>query len=100
VGITDMAAILDCSRETIERKLRDPDSDFPMPFTIRRKRYWRRADIRAWIAAKAIIAAPRSPWAPIRGWSPGDVRNTPVRLYQPGLLEPSWINLPICLLYR
>jgi predicted DNA-binding transcriptional regulator AlpA len=55
-GMRDTCAILDCSRDTIERKLRDLGSDFPKPFVIRRKRYWRRADIHAWIAAKAITA--------------------------------------------
>jgi hypothetical protein len=35
-GMRDTCAMLNCSRDTVERKLRDSGSDFPRPFVIRK----------------------------------------------------------------
>ena len=47
-GISDMS---------LWRWLQDPELDFPKPIYIARRRYWREAEILAWIEAKA--QAPR-----------------------------------------
>lgn len=56
VGMAEACAMLCISSRTLERKLRDPDNGFPRPFTIRRKRYFRREDLRCWVDAQAIGA--------------------------------------------
>lgn len=47
-GISDMS---------LWRWLQDPELDFPKPIYIARRRYWREAEILAWIEAK--VQAPR-----------------------------------------
>lgn len=46
-GISDM---------TLWRWLSDPKMGFPKPIVIQRRRYWRLADIEAWIAERATAA--------------------------------------------
>ncbi len=44
-GVSDM---------TLWRWLDHPDLDFPRPIYIRRRRYWREADIAAWLAEREV----------------------------------------------
>lgn len=46
-GISDM---------TLYRWLRDPNTRFPRPAVIGRRRYWRRGDIIAWFAQAELAA--------------------------------------------
>ena len=47
-GVSDM---------TIWRWLNDPALNFPQPIYIARRRYWKEADIVAWLDAQAGVAA-------------------------------------------
>lgn len=47
----------DVSDMWVWRKLNDPDSGFPQPSYIGRRRFWREADIVAWLDAQAERAA-------------------------------------------
>lgn len=46
-GVSDM---------TLWRWLNDPDLDFPRPIYIGRRRYWREADILAWLDSREGVA--------------------------------------------
>lgn len=46
-GVSDM---------TIHRWLNDPALDFPKPIYIARRRYWREADVLAWLDAREVAA--------------------------------------------
>jgi predicted DNA-binding transcriptional regulator AlpA len=65
IRFLDGCAYLGVSRDAAEYLLRQPDSDFPRPFFIGRKRFYRRSDLAAWVEAKAT-AALRSPHVPER----------------------------------
>lgn len=45
------------SAMTLHRWLNNPDLDFPKPQYIGRRRYWREADIIAWLEARDTQAA-------------------------------------------
>ena len=47
-GVSDM---------TLWRWLNDPALNFPKPIYIARRRYWREADVSAWLDAQAEVAA-------------------------------------------
>jgi predicted DNA-binding transcriptional regulator AlpA len=47
-GVSDM---------TIWRWLNDPALNFPKPIYIARRRYWKEADVTAWLDAQAEVAA-------------------------------------------
>lgn len=47
-GISDMS---------LWRWLHDPELNFPKPIYIARRRYWREADMSAWLDAQAEVAA-------------------------------------------
>lgn len=47
-GVSDM---------TLWRWLNDPALNFPRPIYIGRRRYWREADMAAWLDAQAEVAA-------------------------------------------
>ena len=47
----------DVSDMWIWRKLNDPQSGFPQPVYIGRRRYWREADIVAWLDAREMRGA-------------------------------------------
>jgi predicted DNA-binding transcriptional regulator AlpA len=47
-GVSDM---------TLHRWLKDPDKEFPRPIYIGKRRYWREADVIAWLDAQAVTAA-------------------------------------------
>ena len=47
-GISDMS---------LWRWLHDPELNFPKPIYIARRRYWREADMAAWLDAQAEVAA-------------------------------------------
>lgn len=46
-GISDM---------TLWRWLNDPALDFPRPIYLGRRRYWREAEVQAWIEAREVAA--------------------------------------------
>lgn len=45
------------SAMTLHRWLNNPDLDFPKPQYIGRRRYWREADLIAWLEARETSAA-------------------------------------------
>lgn len=57
IPAASVCAPLGISQMTLWRWLRDPALDFPRPIYIRRRRYWREADIQAWIESRAPKAA-------------------------------------------
>jgi predicted DNA-binding transcriptional regulator AlpA len=44
------------SESTLDRWIKDPDLAFPRPIFIGRRRYFKEADIGAWIAAREVAA--------------------------------------------
>jgi predicted DNA-binding transcriptional regulator AlpA len=47
----------DISDMSLWRWLNNPAMDFPRPIVIQRRRYWREADVSAWLAARETVAA-------------------------------------------
>lgn len=47
----------DVSDMTLHRWMKDPEKNFPRPIYIGKRRYWRQAEIIAWLEAQADTAA-------------------------------------------
>lgn len=54
ITIADVLALIPISRPTLYARMQEPD--FPKPFKVGRRVFWRAEDIHAWLDSKQIKA--------------------------------------------
>lgn len=54
ISAAELRAMLGISEMSLWRWLRDPTVDFPRPFVVKNRRYWREAEVNQWLEARRV----------------------------------------------